>query len=221
MCCMQNWDRLKCTPLEFGNIDERDFRVEMWSVGVKNLHKGAGAQEMPHLLQDLFLKYVPRDRPLQIQNKWITKPARSTNSFTRVARKRFFQSGTCRVPFSTCDLVVRHRLCYTPAGQSSQPAHCSCWDSEVGWWAPVSVWVSCCCPCRTSGCSGWDLHVGFLQYTTQTQNCQSISYKNANCKIQHAVGACHPAEFGIDVIPRKYRPSITDIDTSYSWKPLM
>lgn len=104
MCCMENWGRLKCTPLEFGKID---FRVEMWSVGVKNLHKDAGAQEMPHLLQDLFLKYVPRYRPLQIKNKWITKPARSTNGFTCVVWKRFFQSG----PFNLLRVVQYLRPC--------------------------------------------------------------------------------------------------------------
>lgn len=44
----------------------------------KHLHKNAGAQEMPHLLQDLLLKYIPCDCPLQIQNKRIPKPARGT-----------------------------------------------------------------------------------------------------------------------------------------------
>lgn len=43
----------------------------------KHLHKDARAQEMPHLLQDLLLKYVPRHCSLQIQNKRIPKPARS------------------------------------------------------------------------------------------------------------------------------------------------
>ncbi len=67
-----------------------------------------------------------------------------------------------RVLFSTCVLAVQRRLCYTPTGQSSQPARCSYWDSEVGLQVLVFVWISYYYPCHTSGCSDWDLHVGSL-----------------------------------------------------------
>lgn len=44
------------------------------------LHKDSGPQKMLHLLQDLFLKYIPCHCTLQIQNKWITKPAGITET---------------------------------------------------------------------------------------------------------------------------------------------
>lgn len=47
------------------------------------LRKDSRAQKVPHLLQDLFLKYVPRHRALQIQNEWIAEPARVTEQNRR------------------------------------------------------------------------------------------------------------------------------------------
>lgn len=44
------------------------------------LHKDSRAQKMTHLLQDLFLKYIPCHCTLQIQNKWIAKPAGVTKT---------------------------------------------------------------------------------------------------------------------------------------------
>ena len=53
------------------------------------LHEDSRAQKMSHLLQDLFLKYVPRHRALQIQNKRIAKPAGVTKTNLRELQNVF------------------------------------------------------------------------------------------------------------------------------------
>ena len=68
----------------------------------------------------------------------------------------------------TCVLAVQHRLCYTPAGRSSPPARCSYSDSPGGSSVLVFARESCCCLCRTSSCSGSDLHVGSLKWTNES-----------------------------------------------------
>lgn len=63
---------LKCT-----NAFYRDYCDERVGAGVMrtHLHEDARAQKVPHFLQDLFLKYVPRHRALQIEDERIPKPA--------------------------------------------------------------------------------------------------------------------------------------------------
>lgn len=63
---------LKCQKRTF--TEYRDERVGADVMGT-HLHEDAGAQEVSHFLQDLFLKHVPRHRALQIEDERITKPA--------------------------------------------------------------------------------------------------------------------------------------------------
>lgn len=104
-------------------------------MGVKTmyLHKDTRAQKMPHLLQDLFLKDIPCHCALQIKNKWITKPAEvikaTVHQFQIMLLAEDFK---IHMLLRTCGLAAQRRLCCTPTGQSSQPAHYSYWDSEAG-----------------------------------------------------------------------------------------
>lgn len=71
------------------------------------LHKDSRAQKMLHLLQDLFLKYIPCHCTLQIQNKWITKPAGITRTklFDCISFKRILWDKDFKV----------HKYCSIPA----------------------------------------------------------------------------------------------------------
>lgn len=52
------------------------------------LHEDSRTQKMLHLLQDLFLKNIPRHCPLQVENKWISKPASLLSSAGSVAHQQ-------------------------------------------------------------------------------------------------------------------------------------
>lgn len=122
-----------------------------------HLHEDARAQEVSHFLQDLFLKNVPRHRALQIEDERITKPA-GVQKQEAVGPAVPFRSSLrwerWRALLCTCGPAAQHRLCYTPAGQSSQPDRCSCSGSEAGSEVLGFAWKSEYYRCRcTSGCS--------------------------------------------------------------------
>ena len=71
----QGWDMIKNNTLTRLPKKQKKLKGCEKQVGGLNLHKGSGAQNVTHLLQDLFLKNVPGHCSLQIQNEWISKPA--------------------------------------------------------------------------------------------------------------------------------------------------